>query len=768
MNNLRKIRALFLCLFLPGGYISLYAQTWENYTCMKSVEALIVSNSTIWAATGGGVFSYTPASGTIKQYNNSQGVPSNNLTAIGVDTAQRIWVGGLDGSIGVFTRNGALWTTISDIKNIDPTIRPQKGIQDFFVSGDTMFVVSQFGVSVFRISQWSFGDTYANFGFSPSPTVTRVAVQGGRIWVGTTAGIASASLSFPYLTASDPWTTYDLSHLFSSSSITALTVYNNTLIVGTSNGAAAYYNNAFQLIANLSGRNIVKFRVSDDKRTLYVLCALSSGFEIDSLASIQSSVQNIASNPSFTANDFIVSQGIYAGTSAAGIAKNNGTTWQTIVPNGPNSNAMASLAVDPSGVLWAGSLPNGSGAGFYRFDLSRSDTARWKIFTSSIYPIMRIQNGNLIFDDYYWVSIGANGTVWVSSWGDGVLKVEADTINRKYNYFSKPDLPGAILKNTLFVVTGGVAVDNEGNTWIANRDEYLPRSLLMLTSDTTAVFYDNKVGSMSGLFHALVIDQNDTKWMGNSVPSNFIENGLFYFNEKDSIPGTYKGWGYLSTSDGLPDNEIFSLAVDLDGSLWVGTSLGAAIISDPSNPGGNITTAYALTSQLVQSIAVDATNRKWVGTKEGVFLVSADGTELIQQYSVETTGGMLASDDVRSIALDETRGIAYFGTENGLSSLTMGVVQTQPNYTKLKIYPNPYLIPNNTLLTIRNLAPNSTIKILTVSGVLVAQFSAQGGGQATWDGKNSRGALVPSGIYIIAAFTQNNNAVAGKVAVIRH
>ncbi len=631
-----------------------------------------------------------------------------------------------------------------------------------------MFVATQFGVSVFRISAWSFGDTYANFGFSASPSVTKVAVQGGRIWVGTTSGIASALLASPYLSASDPWTTYGLSSVLSSSSVTALTVYNNTLLVGTSAGAAAFVNNSFQTVSALNGKNIVKFRLSDDKLKLYVLCALSPGFEIDSLASLQSSVQNIASNSILAANDFVIAQGAYTATSASGIARQNGTAWETILPNGPNSNAMPSIAIDSSGVLWVGTLPNGGGTGFYRFDLSRSDTARWKIFTSSVYPVMRMIRNNSIFDDYYWVSLGTNGAVWVSSWGDGVLEVQADTIKRKYDYYLKPYLPGATAKDPNYVVTGGVAVDNEGNTWIANRDEYSSQSILKLTGDSTAIYYPNALNSSAALFHGLVIDQNDTKWMANSVPSATAEKGLFYLNENNAIPGTVNGWGYLSTSDGLPDNAVLSFAVDLTGSLWVGTSLGAAIISDPSNPSGSISTAYALTSQFVQSIVVDAMNRKWVGTKEGVFLVSADGTQLLQQYSVENTGGMLADDDVRSIALDQRRGIAYFGTENGLSSLTIGVVQTQSDYTSLKIYPNPFLIPANTTLTIRNLVPNSTIKILTISGVLVAQFDAQGGGQATWDGKNSRGALVPSGIYIIAAFTQDNKAVAGKVAVIRH
>ena len=768
MKKIKNFQTILLCLFLPGASLSLHAQTWKNYTCMKSVQALTVSNSTIWAATGGGVFSYTPSSGTIMQYNNSEGVPSNTLTAIVVDTAQRIWVGGSDGSIGVYAQNGGSWTTISDIKNIDPTIRPQKSIQDFFVSGDTMFVATQFGVSVFRISEWGFRDTYANFGFSSSPTVTRVAVQGGRIWVGTTSGIASASLTFPYLTASDQWTTYSLSHLFSSPSVTALAVYDNTVIVGTSSGAAAFIYNVFQPIRNLNGKNIVKFRVSEDKRSLYVLCAVSSGFEIDSLASLQSSVQTIASNSSLPVNDFVVSPGVYVGTSASGISKKNGVVWDTIVPNGPNSNTMTSLAVDPSGVLWVGTLPNGGGTGFYRFDLSRSETDRWKIFTSSMYPIMRLMHYNSIFDDYYRISIGANGTVWVSSWGDGVVEVVSDTIKRKYNYYSKPSLPGAKADNPTYVVTGGVAVDNEGNTWIANRDEYSSQSIVKLTGDSTALYFPNALNPSAAWFHDLVIDQYDTKWMANSVPSDIKEKNLYYLNEKDSLPGTFHGWGVLTNSDGLPGNAVLSLAMDLDGSLWVGTSLGAAIISDPSNPSGSISTAYALTGQMVQSIAVDAMNRKWVGTKEGAFLVSADGTELLQQYSVENTGGMLANDDVRSIALDPSRGIAYFGTENGLSSLTIGVVQTQTSYTKLKIFPNPYLIPNGNLLTIHNLTPNSTIKILTVSGILVTQFDAQGGGQAVWDGKNFRGAYVPSGIYIIVAFTQDNKAVAGKVAVIRH
>jgi len=55
-----------------------------------------------------------------------------------------------------------------------------------------------------------------------------------------------------------------------------------------------------------------------------------------------------------------------------------------------------------------------------------------------------------------------------------------------------------------------------------------------------------------------------------------------------------------------------------------------------------------------------------------------------------------------------------------------------------------------------------------VNGVLVAEFAAQGGGRAFWDGRNASGDLVSSGTYLIVAFSDNGEQVTtGKVAVIR-
>jgi hypothetical protein len=360
----------------------------------------------------------------------------------------------------------------------------------------------------------------------------------------------------------------------------------------------------------------------------------------------------------------------------------------------------------------------------------------------------------------------------VSSWGDGVVKVVGDSVVRKYNYYSKPSIPGAITSVPDYVVSSGVAIDNEGKTWIVNRNEATGRSLLRLDSDTTGTFFDDYYYS-NGWFHGIVIDQNDTKWMGSTVPWHMDNgNGLYFFNEKNTISGTesYDGWGKLTTDDGLLSNIVLSLAIDLDGEIWAGLGLGVVIIHNPLYPfdPNNRSKSYPLIEQVIQSIAIDAVNNKWIGTKEGVFVVNADGTQLLQSYTVTSTNKSLLSNDVRTIAIDQKHGIAYFGTDQGLSALAITAVPTSRTYSKLECGPNPFILPNDQPFTIRNLVANSTIKIMTVSGSVVKQFEAQGGGRAFWDGRDKNGAFVASGIYFIVATAENGSqTVTGKVAVIR-
>ena len=167
-------------------------------------------------------------------------------------------------------------------------------------------------------------------------------------------------------------------------------------------------------------------------------------------------------------------------------------------------------------------------------------------------------------------------------------------------------------------------------------------------------------------------------------------------------------------------------------------------------------------------IAVDALNNKWIATKKGVFLLSPDGTAILEHYSVESTDGRLLDDDVASIAIDHESGTVYCGTERGLSALTTVAVNPLRDFDQLALSPNPFILPSQSLLTIDGLVQNAAVKVLTVGGALVREFTSPGGRVAFWDGRDARGDLASTGIYLIVAFSEDGSkVVTGKLAVVR-
>ncbi|HEY4613077.1 MAG TPA: hypothetical protein VII11_08855, partial [Bacteroidota bacterium] len=417
---------------------------------------------------------------------------------------------------------------------------------------------------------------------------------------------------------------------------------------------------------------------------------------------------------------------------------------------------------DEQGVLWAGSGISDRGEGFYRFNLALPKDRQWKNFVVQDHPVM-------VFNDYYKVSVGANGSIWVSSWGRGVVEVKNDSVLRR---ISVPALSSSVGNDSTYVVIGSAVPDASGRTWVANRTAQSRNHLVRLTGESTFEYFAPPGGLLDGYVTNMVIDRNGTKWIANSEPQNKPASGLVLFNEDPTVvsgSAATNGWRVILEPQ-LPHNNVLSLAVDLDGEVCVGTDEGMVMFNDPRNPtaANRSTTPRATLNQVVQTIAVDAINNKWVGTREGILVLSPDGIQLLQSYTVASTRGKLLSNDIRALAIDPQRGIVYIGTEKGLSSLEIAPVQASRSYTSLEFGPNPYYVPNDGQLMIRNLTANSSIRILSVSGRLVAEFPAQGGGRAFWDGRNSEGEYVASGVYFVVAYAENGTQfTTGKIAVVR-
>jgi len=288
------------------------------------------------------------------------------------------------------------------------------------------------------------------------------------------------------------------------------------------------------------------------------------------------------------------------------------------------------------------------------------------------------------------------------------------------------------------------------------------------------LWYHYKVPSELNLtlqFHFnLFVDQFDTKWYSSTDPKR---SGLFFFNENTTLTNTADDIsGFISTSNGLNSNSISAIALDKRGELWVGSNFGVNIISNlgslsSSGSGLKIISVFSLRQQSINSIAVDPLNQKWIGTNQGLLLVNSDGSKLLT--TLNTANSALLSDIITSIAINENTGEVFVGTDNGLTSFTTTAVKPTTNFSELFTYPSPFIIgTGNNELIIDGLVKNSDIKILTISGKLLKEFSSPGGRIASWDGKDQSGNYVSSGVYIIVAFDKDgNNITTGKVAVIR-
>ena len=756
MKKTYRTWLLVLWVGIMGIFTNAYAGIgdWKNYTDMNNVVGLVCAPNTVWVGTSGGILRFTPADSAFQKFTNSEGLTGNDVSAIGLDTHGSVWVGEMSGEIDIYSPATNSWKNISDIAL---SLQTQKMINSFTAYGDTMYIGTAFGVSVFSISRFEFGDTYGSFGIFSHPNVTCLTVLNGRIYVGTSSGLAVSKPGAVNLAAPESWDSFA-----SPAAVSALSVCYGNVYAGSNSGVYEYQNGSWQHVPGTI--QTVTALMSNDS-VLYI-AGTSNMFTLsaDNTARPYGGV----ASATITCAAVDSSKRLFAGFQEAGIGILTGGTsqWAQLISNGPASNFFSSVVVDESGTMWAASAgPGGqNGQGFYSYD-----GARWKNYNMATMPQLRT-------NQYFDVAIGPNNSKWFGAWGGaGGVGGGVALVNSAGNLVhvfdnTNPGFVGA--SPVTYVVTGNSAYDNAGNVWVPDYRPLDGNILWEMKSDSSWVSVRSPASTSFDRALGVVIDRNGTKWFINSLlgfeplPSHCI-----YYNESGGIAGLANdNWGEVRVSDGLASAEVTCISEDKEGSLWLGSNLGITIIGDPAYPTSQISILFlgAVEGQFINTIAVDALNNKWVAMQSGVAVLSPDGSSLIAQYDVANTNGKLVDNNVLSIAFDEKKGIVYFGTGKGLSSLEIPTIGTVEKMSTLQVGPNPFILPDHSSVTIKGLADNATIKILNITGALVKEFAAQGGGRAFWDGTDSRGNNVGSGVYIIVAYADNGNQVStAKVAVLR-
>lgn len=764
------IAAVFSVYIFAVLSVNIFAQGstagWNIYTSFREVRGVIHGQNNItWAASTGGLFSFESGSLTItNKFTTLDGLLSNELTSVTVSNDGRVWSGGFDGSVSVYNPSEGTWKVITDIKT---STEPSKRINAFYQYNNFMFIATEFSIIKFSVPQFQFVDQpYIFLGLLlPIKTaVNDLLVVNDTIWAATKSGIAYANINSS-LPIQSSWKNFVSSNsVVRSNNINSVTYFNNKAVFGTDSGMVYFENgalNVFDPLYNGQSINDVVYRMTVSGNDLYfstfTLTGLSkTNFRVFKVN--QSNINNaelVSSGIEVNALDINSSGELMIGTVNNGVDVHRNNTSNYVSPNGPASNVFQDVTVDLNGNVWG--VSGGLNAGIYRFDLTN-----WKNFNTTSHPWMGGNDFRHIYSSKF------SGTVWAGGFGNGLLKFEGDTVFQFSNHNSC-----LIPYDGNFTLVEGMGEDNTGNFWLINRASPIP---IVRFSPLPCVGFTVPTNASSTTMIAMAVDNFNTKWMNfpQDLPNGV--RGIVYFNENTNPTGSIINAQNLGSNISTANH----IVADNNGEIWVGTDNGISIIRDPSqvinNPGSIPSTekmriiengiSTPLTEN-VQFIAVDALNNKWIGTlSNGLLYVSPDGSTLLARYN--TRNSPLPDNKILSIVISRQSGVAYFGTEKGLASFNTIAVQPLEECDKISAGPNPFTVPNDNKLKIDGLVAESTVKILSISGTLVAEFETPGGRIVEWDGRDINGNFVSSGIYIIAGFNKDASKVCtGKVAVVR-
>lgn len=780
----RKLDFIFVCIVLAGlvafDVPPAKAQpgTWNAYPSLREVVGVTSSGNEIWAATGGGVYSYTPENGEVRRFTPVNGLYGVDTRAIVYDEPRNaIWVGYGEGVLDKIDVETGDVQSFRDISRAEQFT--DKSINRLRSMGDTLYVATAFGLVVFDLEREEVRETYSNFGILDPATSTWDVLHaplpdsgGDGIWVATSEGVVYAEATNPNLQQPSAWTLDPET----PTETRCLALYENMIHVGTLADAyrreptgtwspffftGAAFSSLTVFESSLLG--VSQFRIFRRDPSVGVTRISISGL---------SDLRGVS---------LIEGGGLWAADGLDGLGHLAQIPSETgnvdvepdlhIIPTGPFSNTLVDIAVS-SEELW---ISHARVRG--RVGISRLAQDAWQSYSNT--------NGMLPEDQrlYESATVDSEGTFYAGSRGDGLTRITTDGTVTIFDE-TNSSLVNTTGQSEDFVIVGDVAEDASGNIWVTNKGAVSPIHVLPNEGDWTALPYPPGVPS-SIAFESLVVDSFNQKWITTLSPSLSGGRGLVAFDSGEDIESPVDDQGLHianvgPTGVGLPNEEVKALAFDLDGVLWIGTARGLATIFSPGSAfGGDPSlvqpqwtrtedgSSFFLRDLNINDIAVDPANQKWLASSTGAWLISAEGDEVLLNFNTENSP--LFSKNVVAVDVDMTTGRVYLATESGLLSYDGEATAPALEVQDLSTSPSPYrpdVHSNGVLIT--GLVADTQVRIVTLDGQRIATLEGQGG-SVRWDGRDDRtGDLVSSGIYLVSAIAENGEGTAhGKIAVIR-
>lgn len=737
-------------------------QLWKGYYSYNEIVDISFGNEKVVASTENALFLKNITSGDLNIKNSIDGFKPEVITTVYYSETYKLTFTGNSNGLIIITRDNGTIINKIDIINEVPVPPNQKKINHFYEYDDKIYISTDYGISVLKLSNLEFEDTYFIGSNGIEVQVLQTTVFNDEIYAVTSnQGIKKAQVTNPNLIDFNQWQTFD------NGFWRGITNFNNQLVALNLNNIVYRYNvSFFQQVLAIPQAGI---KFISTQENLIITCD-NHVFVLDVLFSLVAHITQIPDNINTFSCAVTVGNNLFIGTKKDGLfltQLSNPFSFQALSPNGPVQNSIFRVK-KTSQRLWATYGDYDRTYNSYNPTLGEFPVSKYNESTGWDFIPFSDLLGATSLTDIVPNPINEN-EVYIGSNENGLLKINDEEIvlfnqsNTGPNGLESlvdPSNPGYIS-----VRINGTAFDSNRNLWITNA--WINRGLKVLRSNGTWQSFDLTNIFTEPFFERyakIAIDKNDTKW----IPS-FRSNGLIGFNEKFNnkfilIKGENEG--------NLPSLDVRCIAIDKRNQIWIGTFRGLRILSsvDRFISETELSTTPIIIEedglaqelffqQSILDIEVDGANNKWVSIAgAGVFLVSPNGQSTLQRFTKENSP--LPSNNIIDIEIDGATGEVYFATEKGLISFKGTNTNASDNLSNVFIYPNP--VRPNFLGTVKisGLIDRANIKITDIEGNLVHETTSVGG-TVEWDTTAFGKYKVASGVYMV--FISSDDAIETKV-----
>lgn len=538
-----------------GGLLIYYnrATAWKRYRIEEGLASnkiyslLVDSSGILWVGTDDGLSRYN---GKVwKTYKKKDGLADNLIHSIFEDSNKTLWFGTDN---GLTEYDGKSWKTYSTSDGLSGNV-VLSIIED---NSKILWFGTDNGLTRYDRKRWN--RYYETDGLAGNTVFSLFVDSSGTLWVGTSNGLSRYT--------GKKWKTYSERDGLAGNWIHAILEESPGILwVGTDNGVSRYNGMVWKTYRKEDGLpdNRVYSIIRDITGTIWIGTYYGLSKYDGQEWKYHKIEDDLAGSRVYSMIEDSFGR-LWFGT-YKGLSRYDDKTWKTYrEEDGLSCNLVHSILVDSSGVLWIGT-ENG---------LSRYDGEWWKTFDER-YGL----GSNLIYS----VIEDRQGILWVGT-ENGLTRYD-DKIWKTYHERD------GLVDNRVYALLE----DSEGMLWIGTADG------LSRYDGKTFKGYHEEDGLSDNRIYTIFEDKSKALWIGT-------DNGLTKYDGKE--------FKIYRREDGIGGNCVYSIMEDSCGILWVGTDNGL------SRYDGEIWITYTVENGLahnwVHSIMEDSSGILWFGTRNGL------------------------------------------------------------------------------------------------------------------------------------------------------